>query len=333
VYQCGVGHLFTEAYPHDARRSGNVTLCHHATVCGLERHEATVSSPSGGRFRVRAAVFVLAGGAIENPRLLLLSELGNRHGWVGRCFMEHPRDHALTLVPRTPELFNEVAFYDAHASREGATVAGRIALDERTIRTERLPNASMTLRPRTKGRPSSSGLTARLVSRLRGASTARPDVSYGWSGVRDPASVFDAFHVLVNVEQRPHPENRVVLARRRDHLGVPRVQLQWRWRREEQADLERLRTVLASALEAAGLGRVEVRTGLTPDPNAHHHAGTTRMHADPRWGVVDGDGRVHGADNVYVTGGSVFSTAGFANPTLTIVALALRLADHLKKRI
>ncbi len=77
---------------------------------------------------------------------------------------------------------------------------------------------------------------------------------------------------------------------------------------------------------------MEVETGR-PDPNAHHHAGTTRMHTDPRFGVADADARVHGTENLYVAGASVFPTAGFANPTLTIVAMALRLADHLKQML
>jgi choline dehydrogenase-like flavoprotein len=64
-----------------------------------------------------------------------------------------------------------------------------------------------------------------------------------------------------------------------------------------------------------------------------HHIGTTRMHADPKQGVVDPDCRIHGLANLYVAGSSVFPTSGYANPTLTIVALALRLADHLKVRL
>ncbi len=83
-------------------------------------------------------------------------------------------------------------------------------------------------------------------------------------------------------------------------------------------------------LEASGAGRVEVAPPLAPDPDAHHHAGTTRMHPDPELGVVDADLRVHGMDNLFVTGASVFPTAGVANPTLTIVALTLRLAGHLR---
>jgi choline dehydrogenase-like flavoprotein len=68
---------------------------------------------------------------------------------------------------------------------------------------------------------------------------------------------------------------------------------------------------------------------LRPDPNAHHHAGTTRMHDDPRFGVTDRHGRVHATDNLYVAGASTFPTAGFVNPMLTIVALSVRLARYL----
>ncbi len=65
----------------------------------------------------------------------------------------------------------------------------------------------------------------------------------------------------------------------------------------------------------------------------HHHIGTTRMDADPARGVVDPDGRVHGVRNLWVTGSSVFPTGGWINPTLTIVAVAIRLADHLRAEI
>ena len=346
VYQFGVGHLFTQSYPRELRRSDNVYLCHQATVCALKTQEgvrrvvgAKLVGPSGRRFRVAAAIFVLATGAIETPRLLLLSggegldALGNRHGWVGRCFMEHPRDYALTLIPRSPELFSKAVFYDAHPARDGTIVGGRLALDERTIRTARLPNASITLLPRLKMRTSPDGMVDRFLARLHQFAGRQPRTGYGWSRIRDVSRPFDAFQLLVNLEQQPNPENRVLLAQERDSLDIPKVEVHWRWREEEQAGLERLRSVLASSLEATGLGQVEVRTGLRPDPNAHHHAGTTRMHGDPRCGVVDADSRVHGTDNLYVTGASVFSTSGFANPTLTIVALALRLADHLKRRI
>ena len=347
VYQCGIGSFFTHIYPQELVRSHNVSLCHHATIRGLKMRnrgtqaiEATIISRFGNRLCARAKIIVLAAGAIENVRLLLLSDdnagdsPGNQFGWVGRCFMEHPRDYALTLIPHSPELFEQATFYDLHPARDGTIVGGRIALDSTIIRKAGLPNASITLMPRMKNPPARlPRVVSRFSSYLYRFIGSGPQSGYGWSCQQNPSQVFDAFQLVINVEQRPNPENRVALARGRDPLGMPQVDLFWHWSDEEQANLERLRKVIASGLEASGLGQVEVATGLRPDPNAHHHAGTTRMHADPRSGVVNADGCVHGTDNLYVTGASTLCRAGFANPTLTIVALALRLADHLKQTL
>ncbi len=345
VYQFGTAHVLTGRNVRNVRASSNVRLCHHATVRNLETDDtgrrvigAEVALLTGRRLHVRAATYVLSAGAIENARLLLLSggggpdAPGNRYGWVGRCFMEHPRDYSLTLIPHSPNLFGEARFFDAHRASDGTIIVGRLALQEKAIRSVRLPNASVTLLPREKALAEVSGTARRLLARVGRFGRRRSREGHGWSGITNPADVFDAFRLVVNFEQRPNPENRVVLAASRDPLGVPRAEVHWRWREEEQADLERLRTSLACWLDKAGLGRVEVRPGLPPDPNAHHHAGTTRMSSDPHGGAVDADGRVHGMDNLYVTGASVFPTVGFANPTLTIVALALRLADHLTAR-
>lgn len=343
VYHFGAGRIFTGIYPSQIRASANVTLCHHATACGLETENAgskvvaaKIASSSGGRFVARARIYVLAAGAIENARLLLVSggadAPGNRHGWVGRCFMEHLRDDALALVPASPELFGRARFYDAHAARDGSIVGGRLAPADSALREHEFPNWSVTLFPRLKvWRP--AGITGRVLNRLRLLAGERLNLGYGWSRAANLSARSDAFRLLINLEQKPDPENRVTLDGRRDFLGVPQAGLEWRWRAHEQAALERLRGFFARAVEAAGLGRVETRARSRPDPNAHHHAGTTRMHEDPRRGVVDADGRVHECDNLYAAGGSVFPTAGFVNPTLTIVALALRLADHLKRRI
>ena len=95
--------------------------------------------------------------------------------------------------------------------------------------------------------------------------------------------------------------------------------------------------ILDAALHAAGIGRVQFMLG-DEHPAAllegnFHHLGATRMHAEASKGVVDADCRVHGIRNLYVAGSSVFPTYGCSNPTLTVVALALRLADHLRKEL
>ena len=336
IYELGSSRVFTTDLPERLRRAANVRLCHDATLCRLlpdrggERvGEALVAGPGGARLRVRASAFVLAAGAVENARILLVSDregrsrwLGANADWVGRCFMEHPRDYALVLVPR-PRLFAEAGFYDLHVDPVGAHVAGRIALAEELRRRERLPNLSVTLVPRLRRR------LPRLGHRYPRSEANWSDVYM--SAVAPSPARHDAFTLLLNLEQPPHRENRIVLSARRDRLGVPAAELHWRWYEEDQRGLQRARQAVAHEFERAGLGRVEVK-GSSPDPNAHHHGGTTRMSVDPGSGAVDPDGRVHGVENVYACGASVFPTAGFANPTLTIVALALRLAAHLQQR-
>jgi choline dehydrogenase-like flavoprotein len=347
VYQFGSAQPFAQTYVREVNQASRVRLCHHATVtrlitsgAGRRVVEAEGTSLSGGRFRVRASIFVLAAGAIENARLLLLSGEagspgpGNQHDWVGRCFMEHPRDSALTLIPRSPDLFREAAFYDMHEAGDGTMIGGRLAVPEEAVRAGQMPNVSITLLPRQRRRGLVGSISSHLRALLVEGRWRRAVAGYGWSDVPTGHQEFDGFHMLLNIEQRPNPENRVVLAQTRDALGIPGAEVRWRWRDEEQAELERLRKMLREWVEASGLGRVEGgEAGTRPDPNAHHHAGTTRIHVDPRLGVADADARVHGTENLYLTGASVFPTAGFANPTLTIVAIALRLADRLKEGV
>jgi choline dehydrogenase-like flavoprotein len=336
IYQLGQARCFTADYVNALRTSSKVLLCDHATVVCLDKGSSDRITQAQARvttteapLSVAATFFVLAAGAIENARLLLVSEdhaaatFAAGHRWVGQCFMEHPRDTALSLVPRSKDLIRGAGIYDAHTPRGGVTLCGRLAWTAQAAASLRLPNLSITLLPHTPP----LGTIRRSLRRLGLVADRR---GYGWSHDPDPSRFFDRFQLLINLEQRPRPENRIVLARERDALGVPRAELHWNWSDAEQADWERTRSLIAGEIESAGLGKVEHRGSGRPDPNAHHHAGTTRMANEPDWGVVDSDGRVHGTSNLYVTGASVFPTAGFANPTLTIVALAIRLGEHLR---
>ncbi len=113
---------------------------------------------------------------------------------------------------------------------------------------------------------------------------------------------------------------------------MPKLVLDWRIGSEVTRSMERLRALLGHELEARQLGTLAEEPGGPDYTDASHHIGTTRMSTSPRTGVVDPDCRVHGIENLYVAGSSVFPTAGHANPTLTIVALAIRLARHLATR-
>ncbi|TAL22732.1 MAG: GMC family oxidoreductase, partial [Frankiales bacterium] len=135
-------------------------------------------------------------------------------------------------------------------------------------------------------------------------------------------------------EQAPNPLSRVTLDSKRDTHGVPLARLDWRLTELDRRSVRQAQDLIDTALRRAGLGRLENCLGDEWPPAEQrgqwHHMGTTRMHADPRQGVVDPQGRVHGKRNLYVAGSSVFPTSGYANPTLTVVALALRLADELR---
>ena len=334
VYQAGTRDALLAPLQQAIARATNVRLCTHATAVALDRDASgraiaavSAATPGGARWRVRAKRVVLAGGAVENARLLLLTDagsgaLGNASGWVGRGFMEHPRDRSLSLRAASADLYARSSFYDQWRARNGTWVIGRLALSRDSLVSDSLLNASATLMPRL------GGAQRRVRSALpRFAARWLPGERHGWSHSRNAARTFDGFDILLNVEQSPHPDNRVTLSARRDSLGVPFPALHWEWRADDQARLERVRTLVANALGGAGTVTVDSETRV--DPNAHHHAGTTRMHDDPRFGVTDRHGRVHGSDNLFVAGASTFPTAGFVNPMLTIVALSVRLARTL----
>ena len=148
--------------------------------------------------------------------------------------------------------------------------------------------------------------------------------------------------LVLRAEQAPNPDSRVMLGADRDRTGMPRVKLDWRLGEQDVRTAAELVGAVSRAFQSRGLGEVQAaewldgRSGWQFDPvvSAHpiggfHHMGTTRMADDPKQGVTDGDGRVHGLDNLYVAGSSLFPTGGWANPTLTILALALRTAEHI----
>jgi choline dehydrogenase-like flavoprotein len=143
---------------------------------------------------------------------------------------------------------------------------------------------------------------------------------------------------LVDLEQAPDPESRILLGDDRDALGLRRVKTDWRYGDLERRTARRLASLVGAELVRMGIGRTRLDPWFRDEGAAMtdvlegvpHFMGTTRMSNDPREGVVDRDCAVHGMENLYVAGSSVFPTSGQANPTLNLLALAMRLADHLK---
>ena len=140
------------------------------------------------------------------------------------------------------------------------------------------------------------------------------------------------------VEQSPNPNSRIELALSKDALGLNQVQLNWQLTELDKKTIKEANILIGKELGRLGIGRLRLREWLLEGDSTWsedlsggcHHMGCTRMNKNPKKGVVDENCKVHGLPNLYIAGSSVFPTVGTANPTLSIVALSLRLADHLK---
>jgi choline dehydrogenase-like flavoprotein len=315
----------TDKAAFDAFRTGfaqapNITVYLNANVVKI-RHQGgevtglEVACLDGKRHTARAGRYVLAVGGIENVRLLLASDnLGNGRDLVGRFFQGHvtysnegddqTEGSAVTIARAAPmDLY-------APAKRGSHCVIG----------------AGLPAQKRMK--------TGNFTATLFRAEGFKPD-TLAISKVSAREGQGQMLGYFAMAEHYPNPDSRVTLdPEHKDALGMPRVRLTWTYGAKDYADLERSAAGLADALGASGEGRLcwsmELGKLLALSSASRHHMGTTRMHPDPAKGVVDADLRLHEAKNLYVAGSSVFPTSGIANPTLTILALVMRLADHLK---
>jgi choline dehydrogenase-like flavoprotein len=147
------------------------------------------------------------------------------------------------------------------------------------------------------------------------------------------------FSLEVHGEQMPNPDSRVTLAGKLDALGLPRLRIDWRYTQDDIASIARTLDVFSQEFERTGVGRLEVRSETLEEDLLRfgayggHHIGTARMGTDERTSVVDANCRVHSVNNLYVAGSAVFPTSSQANPTLTLIALSLRLGRHLAQRL
>ncbi|MGH8887215.1 MAG: FAD-dependent oxidoreductase [Egibacteraceae bacterium] len=396
---------FGKNYRSELRQARNVTVYLHANVTNVETDQVgttatsvRVATLSGSRFSVGARVFVLATGALENPRLLLVSNerwskgLGNQNDLVGRFFMDHARFIGGVIAPSNP--YASMRFYELHpvgnailrgylaTSKEFQLTEGLLDVQIRpepvyeknvhdTIKSSSVSSLKRMLRSIRRGEevpdfgrhvtnvmadlatwqkftiPAAPvpvpypevlgevmGSTRReaeqLIPTLVGDVAARAYLEYFGAAI-------DSILLSTRIEQAPNPDSRVMLTEDRDQLGMQRVALDWRMSDIDRRNARRSLELLGAEIGRAGIGRLKILLAegdsRWPDDlnGGQHLMGTTRMSDDPKQGVVDRNCRVHEMANLFVAGSSVFPTAGGGTPTLTLVALALRLAEHLKR--
>jgi choline dehydrogenase-like flavoprotein len=362
---------FTFDSCQDLVQHPRATVITHATVTDIvtsaNRRIVTsvrAQSLAGRTLTVAARAFVLAAGGLENPRLLLAASgggLGNDHDLVGRFFMEHPHARGGHVI--RAQSWALLRAFGRRPRHDGQVFAALIAAGAKAQAKARMLNSSLTVAARQPAgvmqfwpmrayqrakheiAPTRAGRalwmhTKRAANWLqRNADPLRPWLLHR-AGRLELA-------LLVRAEQAPHPDSRIMLSDKKDALGLPQLKLDWRLSALDIHSVESLVDLVGAEFRRLDLGEVIKADWLSAperawrsDPliSAHpiggyHHMGTTRMADNPRHGVTDGFGQVHGVDNLYVAGSSLFPTSGWANPTLTLAALALRTADRIAERV
>ncbi|MEJ1970616.1 MAG: GMC family oxidoreductase [Rhizomicrobium sp.] len=320
---------FGTRYADDLKRIPNLRLYLHANATALKLSPNAagiaaieIATLNKKAITVRPRMAVLAMGAVENARLMLASNdveaagVGNRNDLVGRYFADHPipRDTA-TLVSFAGDIpgyyFNPAVF--------GATlIRATFAPTDEFKRTHRVLGSLTTVEsPVELGELDKAAVVTAALAVGADASNAK------------------AFSLGCGLELEPDPERRLTLTDQRDALGLPRLKLT---NRVSDSDFQRYRDTikeLGRQLLTAGSGMIRLNNATRAAWEGaldwgDHHLGTTRMHVDPKQGVVDADLRVHGMSNLFVAGSGAFPTYSASNPTLNLLALTLRLADHLR---
>jgi choline dehydrogenase-like flavoprotein len=331
----------------------DVVLGANATEIVLDEDLDRVRSISfrslqGGRYELEAENFVLATGGLEGPRLLLASNrqlsagIGNEHGLVGRFHANHPKHKTGVLWP-SRELAKPVQIGTADHLRPSYHATFQLSPDEQ--RRRGVLNHALRLIPRYRHdveypagraqalrdalRAKSPHVAAQaafaLATRPRALGKVASKALHHGHGGR-----LHHYALTMYFEQAPNPDSRVYLAAKRDALGMPKLVVDWRLNALDRESFKRTLHGLSEGFERAGLGRLDFGPVTFDDTfDAAHHIGATRMATSPMEGVVDPHCRVFSTENLFIASSSVFSTGGSMAPTLTIVALARRLAIHL----
>ncbi len=373
IFQFSPPFDFGQQYRHEIGHAAHVRAFLHANAIGVSMDEdgRSVSrircrTLERKDFQVRAREYILAASALEVTRLLLVSRevmragIGNQHDLVGRFFMEHPHIFSGAITSPTENLPGEFfkLNYDLEQTHLGMVKA--IGLPEARMVQEQTLNASAFFVSRVSYKAEDVYFSKGAAALIKAAEMfqhkaapslqlfhslyamtrhARTSAVLLWKIARNLVNRSALPSLHIQVETAPNPDSRVVLSDKQDRLGVNQLSLRWQLTRQDLESYQKFEALLHQGLGRLGfqIRRFRHDTDAAGWPvsmmPAKHHLGTTRMHTDPRRGVVDPDCRVHGVANLYIASSSVFPTSGMANPTLTLLALAIRLADHLKQKL
>lgn len=347
-------------YSSDLQSSPNVQVILNSNVVEIEpdQQQSTVeklhiATVHGNHFFIKAKQYVLACGGWENARLLLLSKrysesgLGNSNDVVGRYYNEHPKIVSGKLIPTSPFLRSPIMIWKRRITRKGFMRVS-LKLTSEVQRKYGLCNHYVQpIYPQSVREAITNSDS--FVNNLDFSRATMHRLAKFSSSI---FTLFDSFErvffnlplgykhlgIVSHFEQLPNRESRVELSDEKDILGQNKLKVTLKITENEKESMIRYHEILSKTLQEEGIGSIQSEfppadqewPGLT---DSSHHIGTTRMSDDPKMGVVNKDCQVHGISNLYIASSSVFPTGGHVNSTLSIVAIAFRVASHLKNRL
>lgn len=371
VYWMGIYNLdFSLTVGSFIEQSDNVNLYFSLTAVNVSLNDSLDAvdciealTKTKDKISVRAKQFIIAGGGIENARLLLASNsqietgIGNQSDNVGRFFMDHPSGSVATVELNDNSHFPECLGISGKSNgKHRRDIGVRVRND--IIEANQSLNSYMVWRPKAEYVPSPSlrQLFSNLLLLKKNPTQLKLylDVLKNLAKLEKINFVQVVFYRLsakfglrsdtirkyalnFHIEQYPSRQNRVTLSNEHDFLGQPLAAIDWSLSDIETRSIELLHQEMKALIEQKQCGKMHWTSGSFPDFNklkikdSSHHMGTTRMGKNEATSVVDPNCKVHSIKNLYIAGSSVFPSSGYSNPTFTIVALAIRLADYLKK--
>lgn len=308
----------------EMRRSENLQVVLGATVTELKLDDScqrvtavACRSMEGQELIVEGETVIMAAGAFESARLLLASDrqlpggIGNAHNLVGRFYTDHPKHHTGKLIPG--ELTRQYARELQYGPKPRFCIC--FALDDETQQKYELLEHVLYLQP----------IYERVLQRVGRTLQGLP-------ACRDNNGTVGSYRVKFVTEQAPQLDSLIQLGEERDALGQRKLEVDWRFTKQDRHSMEKTLHLLTQRFSEVGLGTFDFGNdppSLENMTDAAHQMGTTRMASCPEEGVVDPNCRVFGTDNLYIASSAVFPTGPSYSPTFTILALARRLGQHL----
>src|SRR3990167_1409361 len=354
-----------ENYLFSIKTSNDYSLLLHANVTNiiLDKNQQfvcqlEVASLIGTRAMVKATYFVLCTGGIETARLLLSnhhqqsSGIGNDYDLVGRFFQDHPTATIGWLNTSNPKqaqrLFNVfhkcrlkytvrcTASPEWQRNKQTLNMSTGIEFVQEHSSFQDLKEIYNAIGHRNFNR---SLLNSLFHTLCHPSGAISPILHYLFLGRNYSPGAKMRFGLMS--EQEPNPDSCILLSNRKDVLGMPLAEIRWKLTELTRYSMQQFALMLRDEIKIANIGELKLESWLFNPSSSwtgnvidqFHHMGTTRMHDSPRHGVVNRHCRVHGISNLFIGSSAVFPTSGHSNPTLTIIALCIRLADRLKQEL